>query len=79
MYEIGKRLRDMRIERGPSQMELAEFVDVHPVTIRNYERSRHGAHADMIIRLCVVLDVSADVLLGVNEVRECVKGGVERG
>ncbi len=60
---FAKRLRQLRKQRGLSQAELAELVDVHYNHIGRYEREASRPSADTLARLADALDVSADYLL----------------
>ena len=62
-YDIGKRIADMRRERGYSQEELAELAMLHRVTIAKYETGQVEPGALAIGRIADALGVSTDELL----------------
>ncbi len=64
---LGQRLARLRKERGYTQVELAEKIGIIQVIVSDYERDRVRMHAEMIARFARVLDVSADVLLGLKK------------
>lgn len=37
----GEQLRDMRIENGITQQQLAKWLDISPRMLSNYEHGRH--------------------------------------
>ena len=66
---FGERLARIRRERGFTQVELAERVDLIQVLISDYERGKLRPYADIVVRFAKVLDVSTDELLGLDEDR----------
>lgn len=60
----GKRIRDIRLEKGMSQHELAALVGVSSNTISGYETTGR-LPTNMVGKLCNALDVSPNYLLGV--------------
>jgi repressor LexA len=61
--EIGKRIGELRRERGLSQEELAELAMLHRVTVAKYETGQVEPGALAIGRIADALGVSADELL----------------
>lgn len=64
---IGKRLTAFRKERGMTQVELAEKLDVTQALLSKYERGEVRLTSPVIVRLADVLGVSTDALLGVTK------------
>jgi transcriptional regulator with XRE-family HTH domain len=68
---IGKRLRNARLDKGLSQVDLAKKVKSFPQVIGDYERSRRGSlRPDIMLlnRICKELEISIDHLfLGIEE------------
>lgn len=62
---LGHRLARLRKERGITQEELAVRLKVSQSSVSEYERDRLRLHADLIIALAKVLNVTTDELLGV--------------
>lgn len=60
---IGKRIAELRRERGLNQEELAELAMLHRVTIAKYETGQVEPGAFAISRMADALGVSADELL----------------
>ncbi len=65
MYGI--RLRELRIERGLSQIDLAKQFNISQRAISHYENEIHDLSTDLIIAICKFFDVSADYLLGLKD------------
>ena len=61
---LGKRLRDLRLSKGLTQLQLGELVNVTRVSISCYENNKRTPNLETFLDLTRVLDVSADYLLG---------------
>lgn len=61
--DIGKRIAELRRERGMNQEELAELAMLHRVTVAKYESGQVEPGALAIGRIADALGVSADELL----------------
>lgn len=59
------RLKELRIERGLMQSELASQLNVNQRTISNWEKNIREPNIDMIIKIAQFFEVSTDYLLGV--------------
>lgn len=57
--KFGKRLKELREDRGLTQAQLAEMIRVEPITISNIEVGRNGAHFTTIEKLTKALKVKA--------------------
>ena len=62
--QIGKRLADLRKQRGVTQVELAKTLRIAQANMSDYERGRLRLHGELIQKITHLLDVSADELLG---------------
>ncbi len=62
--DIGARLRALRLERGISQVELAKLIGTHQTAISQVEVGHRGISLRQILRLCRVLKVTPDRILG---------------
>ena len=63
---IGARLAQLRKEKGITQAELAERLDISQPMASDYERGELRLHGELIIQLSEILGVSADEILGIN-------------
>lgn len=64
---FGKRLREARIERHMTQMEVAEAVNIAHRTYQNYEQGIREPAYETLVNLADILNVSTDYLLGRTE------------
>ncbi|MBM6925928.1 helix-turn-helix domain-containing protein [Pseudoflavonifractor phocaeensis] len=61
---LAERLKPLRREKGKTQKEMADFLDV---TERHYQKIEYGhinISATLVIKLADYFQVSADYLLG---------------
>ena len=66
---FAKRLRELRKEKGVSQVQLGELLGYGDTAISSYETGRNEPSYTDLIRICEVLDVSADYILGISDIR----------
>ncbi len=64
MSSFGDRLKAARNRTNLSQQKLADRLDVHKSSIVRWEADDASPPYDIIAKLCDVLDISADYLLG---------------
>jgi transcriptional regulator with XRE-family HTH domain len=64
--DIGTRIAHIRKERGLSQEALAEVIGISRKQVVDYETGRIHLNDEMIVRFAVMLNVSADELLGLK-------------
>lgn len=65
-YEIGNRIRKYREERNMTQKQLAERIGVSNSRVSNWEQGLNRPDADILAAVCVALDVSPSLLLGIR-------------
>lgn len=65
-YEIGSRIRKYREKKGISQTELAQMLGIKNNRVSNWEQGLNRPDADILAKLCCLLDVSPSELLGVQ-------------
>ena len=66
---LAERLKPLRREKGKTQKEMADFLDV---TERHYQKIEYGhinISATLVIKLADYFQVSADYLLGRKDER----------
>jgi transcriptional regulator with XRE-family HTH domain len=68
--ELGERAARLRKERGITQKEMAERLGVTQPHVSFYESGAMRLHGELIAKLAQVLDVSADVVLGLAAHRQ---------
>jgi transcriptional regulator with XRE-family HTH domain len=67
---FGKRLREIREQRGLTQFELGEAVGVSNRVIAYYEADGAQPPGALLAALAQALKISADTLLGLSPVKE---------
>jgi transcriptional regulator with XRE-family HTH domain len=67
---IGQRIARLRKERGFTQRELANKIGITQTSVSDYETSRLRLSDEMVVRLAISLDVSADIILGLKRNRK---------
>ena len=60
---LGLRIRQTRLKRGLSQLELCEKMQISPSHLSDIEQGKKNLGIDIFMRLIDALDVSADWLL----------------
>lgn len=61
---LHERIRQLRIERGWSQVELAEKLCVSKQSVSNWENDNIQPSIQMLMKIARIFSVSADFLLG---------------
>lgn len=63
----GERLRELRCEKGLTQKQLAEELNISQKSLSKYERESLDLSTELIVRICRYFQVSADYLLGLDD------------
>lgn len=63
MRDIGKNIRDLRLQAGLNQDQLAERLYVTRQTISNYENGRTRPDVEQILRIAEIFDTDANTVL----------------
>lgn len=66
--EVGRRLKESRMSSGLTQREVSERLGIVLQQYQTYESGRYQMDYDKIVRVCKILNVSADYLLGIDEI-----------
>ncbi|MDE6585841.1 MAG: helix-turn-helix domain-containing protein [Clostridia bacterium] len=64
MNDLGTRIRELRIERGLTQPQLAKMVGVTNAVISFWENNVNEPKASYVKKLAKSLNVTTDYLLG---------------
>lgn len=64
IYEIGERLKQLRLEKHLRQDQVARLVNVEKSSISMYENGLRQPSYQTLVRLATVFNVSTDYLLG---------------
>lgn len=68
LKDIQLRLRDAIKSSGIEQKEIARQIGVSPQTVSKYMKKDIFPALDTLAKLCRVLDVSSDYILGIKEI-----------
>ncbi len=68
LKDIQQRLRDAIKSSGIEQKEIARQIGVSPQTVSKYMKKDIFPALDTLAKLCRVLDVSSDYILGIKEI-----------
>ena len=63
---IGERIAERREDLGLKQYQVAERIGVTKTTMSKYENNINIPNADILARLAMVLNTSADYLCGIT-------------
>lgn len=64
---IDKRLKDLRLEKGLTQKQVAEQLEISSTCYSGYEQGYREPDLKTLIKICKFFDVSADYLLGIKD------------
>ena len=67
LAEIQRRLRESIAASGLQQKEIARRVGISEQTVSKYMRQDVFPALDTFAKLCAVLDVHSDYILGISE------------
>ena len=67
MNKFAERLRELRIERGLSQNQLAKSTKISPRAIGMWESKQRTPNIEAIITLAVFFGVTSDYLIGITD------------
>lgn len=65
--DIGKRIQEIRIEKGLKQDYIAEKAKINRPNISKYERGETAIPLDILKKISKILNTSTDYLLGLTE------------
>lgn len=63
------RLRLLREERGLTQKQVAEALEINPRTYASYENNEREPNSEILISISNLFDISVDYLLGLDATR----------
>ncbi|MCF6466389.1 helix-turn-helix domain-containing protein [Clostridium sp. Cult2] len=69
MSNFSDRLKELRIESGILQRELADYLKVSRVTITQYESGNRSPDDEIKKKIAKYFNVSLDYLMGVSDVK----------
>ena len=70
MELFGLRLKALRREKGLTQSQLADKLNIVKASVSGYEQSAIYPSIEVLIQVCKYFDVSADYMLGLSDTME---------
>ena len=67
MSDFSKNLKELRIEKGLSQQELAQIFNVTQSTVAKWESGDREPNFSILIQVAKFFEVSTDTLLGLKD------------
>ena len=67
MVPLGKKLKELRINKGVTQKQIAEYLGIAPNSLQQFEYDKVNPSYENLIKLCRYFNVSADYLLGLSD------------
>lgn len=64
---MDKKLRNLRIEKGVTQKQVAQAIGITKSAYANYEQGNREPSNQILKSLCQYFNVSADYLLGLKD------------
>lgn len=64
---MGEKLKELRISKGWTLKEVAEKIDMSLMAYAHYEHGDREPSIEVLRRLCILFDVSADYLIGLSD------------
>ena len=61
---LGKRLRELREERGLTQKEVAKALNLNSVTYLHYEKDQREPPLVLLAAMAIYFETTTDFLLG---------------
>ena len=65
---LGKRLKELREEKGLTQKKLAEDLGLNPVTYLHYEKAQREPPLAVLAEMAEYFGVSTDFLIGIKDI-----------
>ncbi|MGN0501617.1 MAG: helix-turn-helix domain-containing protein [Ruminococcus sp.] len=67
MVDFGNRLKELRLNAGLSQKQLADKLWITKATVSYYELSERNPSPEILIKIAKVFHVTTDYLLGIED------------
>lgn len=66
IYGFSDKMRQLRKKRHLSQRQLAEKLGIAKSTVSKFENDITYPSADILLEMCIIFDIKADYLLGLD-------------
>ena len=70
MVDFGNTLKELRLQAGMTQKQLAERLWLSKATVSYYEQSVRYPSPEVLVKLSKIFHVSTDYLLGIEDKRQ---------
>lgn len=64
---LSQRLKELRTEKGLTQVQLAELLNLNPITYLRYEKGQREPSLSVLADIAKYFGVSIDYLLGLTD------------
>lgn len=64
---FGERLKELRIEQGKTQAQVAEDLGISSVAYLHYEKNQREPSFDLLVNMAKYFNVSLDYLFGLDD------------
>ena len=64
---LGKTLKELRLERGLTQKQIADILKINSVTYLHYEKDQREPPLSLLADISIFYGVSVDFLLGLKD------------
>ncbi len=64
---LGKRLKELREEKGLTQKAIAQKLNLHSVTYLHYEKDQREPPLKVLVDMAIFFEVTTDYLLGLSD------------
>ena len=65
---FNERIKELRLNLGINQVEFGKMINVSKQCVSNWENGNIQPSIDMLVKIAQTFSVSADYLLGLNDV-----------
>lgn len=64
---FGERLKELRIEQGKTQAQVAEDLGISSVAYLHYEKNQREPSFDLLVNMAKYFNISLDYLFGLDD------------
>jgi len=64
---LGERLKELREEKGLTQKQVAEKLNLNSVTYLHYEKAQREPPLSVLAEMAMFFNVSVDYLIGISD------------
>ena len=64
---LGKNLKELRLEQGYTQKQVADMLNINSVTYLHYEKEQREPPLSLLADMAKLYEVSVDYLLGLKD------------